>query len=198
MLDSITPEPGWRYRFRCQLGSEALLPTIDTTFGIKSGARAGRRPTCTRPATGIEPVWLHPAEAGSVRPVAADRVALGIDQGSSGARAVVMTPDGQVLGSGRAPCRDLRRTSSGTHHDPAAWLDESVSAARSALHAAGCERVDAIGVGALGPAPVVIDSDLRPLTASPLFPIDPNFGCNRIHHGCFIPELDVVQDHPLH
>ena len=84
-----------------------------------------------------------------------------------------MTSAGEVLGSGRAPCRDLRRTARGTYHDPAAWLDESISAARSALRAAGCERVDAIGVGALGPAPVVIDSELRPLTASPLFPIDP-------------------------
>ena len=84
-----------------------------------------------------------------------------------------MTSDGKVLGSGRAPCRDLRRTSSGTYHDPAAWLDESLFAARSALRASGCEQVDAIGVGALGPAPVVIDSELRPLTASPLFPIDP-------------------------
>jgi xylulokinase len=105
--------------------------------------------------------------------VAAKRVALGIDQGSSGARAVVMTSGGEVLGSGRAPCRDLRRTSSGTSHEAVAWLEESLSAARSALRAAGCDEVDAIGVGALGPSPVVIDAELRPLAASPLFPIEP-------------------------
>jgi xylulokinase len=104
--------------------------------------------------------------------VAAKRVALGIDQGSSGARAVVMTSQGEVLGSGRAPCRDLRRTPMGTRHDAGSWLDESLSAARSALRDAGCDKVDAIGVGALGPAPVVVDAELRPLVASPLFPID--------------------------
>ena len=84
-----------------------------------------------------------------------------------------MTSQGQVLGSGRAPCRDLRRTSRGTHHDAGSWLDESISAGRSAVRAAGCTEVDAIGVGALGPAPVVIDPDFHPLAASPLFPIDP-------------------------
>ena len=98
---------------------------------------------------------------------------LGIDQGSSGARAVVMTSDGEVLGSGRAPCRDLRGTPKGTHHDAGSWLEESLSAARSALRAAGRTEVDAIGIGALGPAPVVTDAELRPLAASPLFPIDP-------------------------
>lgn len=100
-------------------------------------------------------------------------VALGIDQGSSGARAVVLTSDGEVLGSGRVPCRDLRRTTGGTEHDASSWLDESCSAARFALEAAGCTDVDAIGVGALGPAPVVVDAELRPLAASPLFPIEP-------------------------
>jgi xylulokinase len=102
--------------------------------------------------------------------VTGQRVALGIDQGSSGARAVVMTSTGEVLGSGRVPCRDLRRTSAGTHHDPDAWSNESFSAARHALGAAERLEVDVIGVGALGPAPVVIDAELRPLAASPVFP----------------------------
>ena len=84
-----------------------------------------------------------------------------------------MTSDGEVLGSGRAPCRDLRGTPKGTHHDAGSWLEESLSAARSALRAAGRTEVDAIGIGALGPAPVVTDAELRPLAASPLFPIDP-------------------------
>jgi xylulokinase len=105
--------------------------------------------------------------------VVGKHVALGIDQGSSGARAVVMTSDGEVLGSGHVPCRDLRRTSKGTDHHASSWLNESFSAARYALEAAGCTEVDAIGVGALGPAPVVIDAELRPLASSPLFPIEP-------------------------
>jgi xylulokinase len=84
-----------------------------------------------------------------------------------------MTSEGEVLGSGRVPCRDLRRTSGGTYHDAGSWLNESFSAARSALEAARCPVVDAIGVGALGPAPVVIDAELHPLAASPLFPNEP-------------------------
>jgi xylulokinase len=105
--------------------------------------------------------------------VASDAVVLGIDQGSSGARAAVMTAAGDVLGSGRIACDHLRRTPHGSEHDPEAWLGESFGAARAALAASGRSRVDAIGVGALGPAPVVLDDDLEPLLPSPLFPIEP-------------------------
>ncbi|HJR97448.1 MAG TPA: FGGY-family carbohydrate kinase, partial [Actinomycetota bacterium] len=105
--------------------------------------------------------------------MASDAVVLGIDQGSSGARAAVMTAAGDVLGSGRVACDDLRRTPHGSEHDPAAWLEESFRAARAALEASGRSSVDAIGVGALGPAPVVLDDDLEPLVPSPLFPITP-------------------------
>jgi xylulokinase len=105
--------------------------------------------------------------------VASDAVVLGIDQGGSGARAAVMTAAGDVLGSGRVACDDLRRTPHGSEHDPRAWLEESFGAARAALAASGRDSVDAIGVGALGPAPVVLDDDLEPLVPSPLFPITP-------------------------
>lgn len=84
-----------------------------------------------------------------------------------------MTAAGVVLGSGRAACDDLRRTPHGSEHDPRAWLEESFGAGRAALAASGRSSVDAIGVGALGPAPVVLDDDLRPLVPSPLFPIEP-------------------------
>jgi len=84
-----------------------------------------------------------------------------------------MTAAGDVLGSGRVACDHLRRTSHGSEHDPGAWLEESFGAARAALAASGRSRVDAIGVGALGPAPVVLDDDLEPLVPSPLFPIEP-------------------------
>lgn len=102
-----------------------------------------------------------------------DLIALGIDQGTSGARAVVMTGAGEVLGTGRVPCRDLRRTTGTSEHDPSAWLEETFGAARQALAHAGCARVDAIGVGALGPAPVLLDADLQPVAPAPLFPMEP-------------------------
>jgi xylulokinase len=78
-----------------------------------------------------------------------------------------------VLGTGRVPCRDLRRTAHGSEHDPSAWLDESFGAVREAIAHAGCAQVDAIGVGALGPAPVLLDADLSPLAPASLFPIEP-------------------------
>ncbi len=84
-----------------------------------------------------------------------------------------MNAAGDVLGSGRVACTDLRRTPHGSEHDPRAWLDESFGAARAALAASGRDSVDAIGIGALGPAPVVLDEDLEPLLPSPLFPIAP-------------------------
>jgi xylulokinase len=105
--------------------------------------------------------------------VASDPVVLGIDQGSSGARAAVMNAAGDVLGTGRVACTGLRRTTHGSEHDPRAWLDESFGAARAALAASGRESVDAIGIGALGPAPVVLDDDLEPLVPAPLFPLAP-------------------------
>jgi xylulokinase len=101
-----------------------------------------------------------------------DPIVLGLDQGSSGARAVVMAHTGDVLGSGRVACTDLRRVDGRSEHDPAAWLDESFEAARRAVSEAGCTRVDAIGVGALGPAPILLDVDLTPLAPAPLFPIE--------------------------
>jgi xylulokinase len=100
-------------------------------------------------------------------------IVLGIDQGLSGARAVVMASSGQILGTGRSACLDVRPTPGGLEHDASAWLEESVTAARRASAEAGVESVDAIGIGALGPAPVLLDAALQPLASSPLFPLGP-------------------------
>jgi xylulokinase len=105
--------------------------------------------------------------------VSADAVVLGIDQGLSGARAGVMTTDGRLMGRGRAPCTDVRRVAGVLEHDPSAWCGEIRTAARMALAEAGVGSVDAIGIGALGPAPVLLDEALRPVAAAPLFPQDP-------------------------
>ncbi|HEY6567597.1 MAG TPA: FGGY family carbohydrate kinase, partial [Actinomycetota bacterium] len=100
-------------------------------------------------------------------------IVLGIDQGLSGARAVVMASNGQILGKGRSACLDMRPVPGGLEHDASAWLEESVTAARLASADAGVESVDAIGIGALGPAPVLLDAALQPLGSSTLFPQDP-------------------------
>lgn len=102
-----------------------------------------------------------------------DPIVLGLDQGLSGARAVVMASNGQVMGKGRAACLDVRAVRGGLEHDASDWLKESVAAVKLALAEAGVGTVDAIGIGALGPAPVLLDAALQPLGSSPLFPHDP-------------------------
>jgi len=106
--------------------------------------------------------------------VSAGSVVLGIDQGLSGARAAVMTLDGSVLGRGRAECVDIRPALGGLEHDPDRWVEEMTVAARDAVSEAGVPTVDAIGVAALGPAPVLLDAGLKPLAPAPLFPQDPD------------------------
>ena len=99
--------------------------------------------------------------------------ALGIDQGLSGARAAVMDAGGRLLGRGRAECLDIDRSSGEMMHDPAGWVAEMTAAARAALADAGATSVDAIAIGALGPAPVLLDRDLRPLAATPISAMGP-------------------------
>ena len=106
-------------------------------------------------------------------------VVLGVDQGLSGARASVMDADGTTLGIGRAPCVDLRGEPGSLEHDPGGWVEETTAAVAMALAEAGLRSVDAIGIGALGPAPVVIDERLRPLAGAPLFPQDLVGVCGR-------------------
>lgn len=98
---------------------------------------------------------------------------LGIDQGLTGARAAVMDAGGRVLGGGRADCLDARRSGGEMVHEPAGWLAETTAAARAALADARVTAVDAIGIGALGPAPVLLDRDLQPIVASPISSMDP-------------------------
>jgi xylulokinase len=95
---------------------------------------------------------------------------LGLDLGLSGARAAVIDETGRVLGAGTAAC--THRHAGDTEHDPRAWLDEVDAATREAVRAADVDFVDAISVGALGPAPVLLDARLDPLLAAPLFSLD--------------------------
>ena len=92
---------------------------------------------------------------------------LGIDVGLSGTRAVVIDGRGEPLGFGRngGPLSD-------TEGDAEAWLAGAVEAARLAVREAAVDRVDGIGIGALGPTPVVVDGSGLALFKSPLFGID--------------------------
>jgi xylulokinase len=98
---------------------------------------------------------------------------LGIDLGLSGARAAVVDAAGTPLGCGRARHLPSRPIDERLERDPCAWLEDAIAAARLALAESGWPAIEAIGIGALGPCPVLLDAALRPLGPAPLFSIDP-------------------------
>lgn len=88
--------------------------------------------------------------------------------GLTGVRAAVLDEGGRLL---RAARRSLspRLAPGRAEQDPAAWLGALFEAGRDAL---GGGEVDAVGVAALGPAPVLVDEALQPLTPALLFALD--------------------------
>jgi xylulokinase len=101
--------------------------------------------------------------------------ALGFDVGLSGVRATVVRDDGLLVATARRPHRRARMADGIAEHDPAEWLDGVAETGREALALAGEAsglRIAAIGVAALGPAPLLVDAELRPLTGALLFALD--------------------------
>jgi xylulokinase len=97
--------------------------------------------------------------------------ALGFDIGLSGVRAAVVRDDGLLVASARRTHRRARIGDGVAEHDPADWLEGIEAAGREAL-AARPVPIACIGVAALGPAPVLVDAELRPLTKALLFALD--------------------------
>jgi xylulokinase len=95
-----------------------------------------------------------------------------VDVGLSGVRATVMRDDGTLMASARRGHRRGRRGDGIAEHDPRDWLEGMVAAGREALAGAPDASVAAVGVAALGPAPVLVDAELHPLTRAPLFGLD--------------------------
>lgn len=98
--------------------------------------------------------------------------ALGFDVGLSGVRATVVREDGVLVASARRPHERARMGDGIAEHDPSDWLEGVAAAGREAVEAAGGARIACVGVAALGPAPVLVDEDLRPLTPALLFALD--------------------------
>ena len=95
--------------------------------------------------------------------------ALGIDVGLSGVRATIVDEAGRLLAA--VSQRDAVTVAHGrSGHDPRRWRAAMVSAARAALAEAG--PVDAIGIGALGPAPFLVGGDGEPASEALLFSLD--------------------------
>jgi xylulokinase len=98
--------------------------------------------------------------------------ALGFDVGLSGVRAAVVRADGLLVSSARRPHARAHLRDGRAEHDPADWLDGIAAAGHEAVAAAGEARIEAVGIAALGPAPLLVDERLDPLTPALLFALD--------------------------
>ena len=115
--------------------------------------------------------------------------ALGLDIGLSGVRATVVDATGALIAS--AVVRDPVRAADGrAEHDPARWWAAVQRTARDAVAASG--PVDAIAIGALGPAPFLVDTAGTPLTTALCFSLDVRAEAERAALGA-----DVTHDHAL-
>lgn len=118
------------------------------------------------------------------------RRALGIDVGLTGVRAAVLDEHGNLDGSARRTLRPVLGPGR-AEIEPRAMLAAVLEAAREAL--GGRETVDAVGVAALGPAPILVDAELDPLTPALLFSLDRRAERERaalgVTHDHAIPKL---------
>ncbi|MFF4396902.1 FGGY-family carbohydrate kinase [Streptomyces sp. NPDC001480] len=86
---------------------------------------------------------------------------LGIDLGTQGVRALLVTADGAVAGSGSAPLRHGRRAGTRHEQEPGEWWEALCAAARQALPG-GC-RVDGLAVCGTSGTVLLTDPDGQPL-----------------------------------
>lgn len=122
---------------------------------------------------------------------------LGIDVGLSGARAAVVDGAGRLRGRGRVRHEPSRHVDERFERDPLGWAEEAIGAARLALADAGHPAIEAIGIGALGPCPVLLDESLQPLGSAPLFSIDPRAETirQRLMHSLALADDVLGPDH---
>jgi sugar (pentulose or hexulose) kinase len=78
-------------------------------------------------------------------------------------RAAVVDVDGQLLGRAARPLETVVSAPGRAEHDPRAWRAAALETGSEAVVQAGEIEVVAVGIGALGPAPVLVDAQLQPL-----------------------------------
>ena len=98
--------------------------------------------------------------------------ALGVDVGLTGVRATVVRSDGTPAATARRAHGHARMGEGIAEHDPHDWVEGMAAAGHEAVARAGDVHIAAIGVAALGPAPMLVDAALAPLTTAPLFSLD--------------------------
>jgi xylulokinase len=91
---------------------------------------------------------------------------LGLDLGTSEAKAILVGLDGTLVGLGRAPIRTELGQDGRAEQDPRDWWRACASAVRAIEPAGeGGERLDIVAIGLVGQGPTlaVVDEDARPL-----------------------------------
>lgn len=120
---------------------------------------------------------------------------LGIDVGMSAARAAVVDRRGVLVARGRSA---FVAGKSG-RASPRDWQAGVVSAGRDALRGVEARTIEAIGIGALGPCPVLLDERLESIGESPLFSTDSGAEIERqamlVRHG--LADHELGPDHVL-
>ncbi|GAA2009708.1 FGGY-family carbohydrate kinase [Nakamurella flavida] len=92
-----------------------------------------------------------------------DDVWIGLDLGTQSVRALAVTADGTVAGSGSGKLTS-HRDGPAHEQDPAQWWEQVVVATRAALQGISPERVRGVAVDATSGTIVLTDPDGRPLT----------------------------------
>jgi sugar (pentulose or hexulose) kinase len=75
----------------------------------------------------------------------------------------VVDVDGQLLGRAARPLETVVSAPGRAEHDPRAWRAAALETGSEAVVQAGEIEVVAVGIGALGPAQVLVDAQLQPL-----------------------------------
>ncbi len=111
-------------------------------------------------------------------------------------RAAVLDEDGRLLAASRRSLRPRLGRGRG-ELDPAAVLDAVLAAGGEAVR--GADGVEAVGVCALGPAPILVDESLEPLTPALLFALDRRADAARERlgttHDHALPKLHWWREH---
>ena len=100
------------------------------------------------------------------------RAVLGIDVGLSSVRAAVVAADGRLLGHARSSQPPLRGTGRDAERHVTDWTAAIPRVVRDSLVAAGSPPIEMIGIGALGPCPVMLDAGGMALGSVPLFSLE--------------------------
>ena len=102
-------------------------------------------------------------------------------------RAAVLDEDGRLLAASQRPLRP-RIAAGRAELDPADWLDAVLDAGGEVVRAHS--DVEMVAVCALGPAPILVDASLEPLTPALLFSLDRRAEAER-------ETLGTTHDHAL-